>query len=129
MLDWEKEVELYDGGKGVHKVVFHWPDREGVSVRKRDNANRTYGTKKRPSKSKKVLKVATVTESDDDVRVPVHELSKSFSEEYVNEVIGVAVNKSKNSVVNKSTSVVDDDIIVVNDVVPDKSSDKELSSS
>ena len=41
-------------------------------------------------------------------------------------MIGVAVNKSKNSVVNKSTSVVDDDIIFVDEVVPDKSSDKEL---
>ena len=38
------------------------------------------------------------------------------------------VNKSKSVVVNESESVVDDDIIVVNDVVPDKSSDKELSS-
>ena len=59
------------------------------------NADRTYGTKKRASKSKKVLKVTvtTVTESDgvtdivmagdDDVSVTVHELSRSFSEEYV----------------------------------------------
>ena len=35
-----------------------------MSVRKRMNANRTYGTKKRASKSKKVVKVTTVTESD-----------------------------------------------------------------
>ena len=82
---------MFEGG--VHQVVFQRPDRGEMSVRKRVNANRTYGTKKRPSKSKKGLKVAAVTESDgvtdivmagdDDVSVPVHELSRSFSEEYV----------------------------------------------
>ena len=98
------------------------------------NANRTYGTKKRASKSKKLLKVNTVTESDgvtdmvvggvDDEIVPEHDLNQSLSELVV-DVIGDAVDKSKRVVVNKSESVVDDDIIVVDVVVPDKLSDKE----
>ena len=115
-------MELYEhyGGKGVHTVVFQRPDREGVSVRKRDNANRVYGTKKRPSKSKKSLKVVAVTESDgatdmvvvgdDDVNVSVDVLEVSFSEECANEVISVVVDN------------------VVGEVIPDKSSDKDLSS-
>ena len=136
-IDWNKEVKLLSENH-IHQVVFIRPDRGEMSVRKRMNANRTYGTKKRASKSKKVLKVTTVTESDgvtdivmgdaDDVIVPDHDLSRSFSEEFVDDVIGGVVDKSENSVVNKSTSIVDDDIIVVDDVVPDKSSDKELSS-
>ena len=91
-----------------------------MSKRNCENDNRVYGTKKRPSKSKKNLKVVAVTESegatdmvvvgDDDVNVSVDVLEVSFSEECANEVISVVVDN------------------VVGEVIPDKSSDKDLSS-
>ena len=118
--EWEEEVELYQhyDGKGAHTVIFQRPDREGVSKRKRDNADRVYGTKKRPSKSKKNLKVVAITESDgatdmvvagdDDMNVSVDVLEVSFGEECANEVMNVVVDN------------------VVGEAIPDKSSIEKL---
>ena len=145
---WNEEVRLLREEK-INRIVFTRPDRGGdLSARKRLNADRFYGTKKRASKSKKVLKVTTIMENDgvtdivmadaNDVIVSEHDLNQSFSENFVDDVIGVVVDESENVVVNKSKSVlvnksesVVDDIVVVKVVVsvPDKSSDKELSSS
>ena len=144
--DWNEEVRLLRE-KGINRVVFTRPDRGEMSIRKRVNADRVYGAKKHASKSKKVLNVTTITESDgvtdivmadaNDVIVSEHDLNQSFSENFVDDVIGVVVDESENVVVNKSKSVlvnksesVVDDIVVVKVVVsvPDKSSDKELSS-
>ena len=120
--EWEDEVELYKhyDGKGAHTVIFQRPDREGVSVRKRDNANRVYGTKKRPSKSKKNLKVVAVTESDgatdmvvvgdDDMNVSVDVLEMSWGEDCAKEVMNVVMDK------------------VISEVTLAKSKDKDLCS-
>ena len=133
---WNEEVRLLRE-EDINRVVFTRPDRGEMSARKRLNADRVYGTKKRASKSKKVLKVTTIMENDgvtdivmadaNDVIVSEHDLNQSFSKDFVDDVIGVVVDKSKSVVVNKSESVVDD-IIVVKVVagVPDKPSDKEL---
>ena len=119
---WEEEVTVYRHYKvkGAHTVIFQRPDRDGVSKRKRENANRVYGTKKRPSKSKKNLKVVAVTESDratdmvvvgdDDMNVSVDVLEMSFSEECANEVMNVVVDN------------------VISEVIPAKSNDKDLCS-
>ena len=120
--EWEEEVELYEHyeGKGAHTVIFQRPDREGVSVRKRDNANRVYGTKKRPSKSKKNLKAVAVTESDgatdmvvvgdDDMNVSVDVLEMSWGEDCAKEVMNVVMDK------------------VISEVTLAKSKDKDLCS-
>ena len=54
---WEKEVtqSQWYRGDGTHTVLFERPDKGSESNRKLEFGGRTYGTKKRPSRSKKVV--------------------------------------------------------------------------
>ena len=100
---WEEEVTVYRHYKvkGAHTVIFQRPDRDGVSKRKRENANRVYGTKKRASRSKKNLKVVAVTESDratdmagdDDMDVSVDVLGMSLGQDCAKEMMNVVMDK------------------------------------
>ena len=76
----------------VHKIVFPRPERGGdISNRKRLNADRVYGTKKRVSKSKKVLEVPTIMENDsatDIVMTDANDSGVSDAEHVLNQSFG-----------------------------------------
>ena len=89
------------GGQGIHTIKFKRPDRGVESKRKREHACRTYGTKKRASRSKKNLKVVAITESDvatdmsgdDDMEVSVDVLGIS-AQECAKEVMSDVIDKA-----------------------------------